>query len=237
MPNDCVTRVRECLLHRASKSWDYEQRFRCEIESNWQKRKSANPAFFNGRIFVMEPPLIEHGVLTAQMIEADFASHLHWKDHGYPDAGVRDSFGSALIRASGGEVLLARQRPGNLNSGFLYMPGGFIDLRDATDDGQIDIAASITRELKEETGLSASAFERPGGFIITQADSLVSIAAEFRSTKPAGALREEIMANLARQQNPELCDFTIFDGPPDIETNPEVAPFTQLAMTAVFAGL
>ncbi len=236
MPSASVTRVRECRLRRASKAWSYEQRYSREIANHWQKRLAESPSFFNGRIFMMEPPSIDDGILSAQMIETNFAAYLHWKDSGYPDKNIHDGFGSAIIRANGGEILLSRQHPGQVNSATLCLPSGFIDRNDLTKDGDIDIAASIVRELEEETGLPPSVFARGPDFLVTQVGTNVSIAIEFRSSKTATELREELLANLARQSEPELCDFVIFSNASEAQSNPDVAAYARLAMCAVFAG-
>lgn len=237
MSQETVVRVSRCELSRSKDTWQYAEHNREDISAHWKKRHAENPAFFNGRLFVMEPPTIADKVLTASFVETDFASMLWWKETGYPDDSMYDGFGSAMIRASGGEVLLARQRPGNVNAGKLYMPGGFIDLRDITSDGQIDIEASIARELEEETGLPASEFDRNPGFIITRSGPLVSMAIEYRSNKPANALRDTLMANLARQDDPELSEFVIFDAPPDAKQDTDVIPFARRAVEAVMGGL
>ncbi len=172
------------------------------------------------------------GLLEADLIETDFASFLFWKDNGYPDAAVRDGFGSALIRGCGGEVLLGRQLPGRVNSGLLYMPGGFIDLSDVKDDGLIDIDGSIAREVGEEIGLDFDHFERRAGYLVTQLGRQVSIAVELVSPLKAEALRALLLERIARQSNPELADFAIFAKPPSADRS-DVAAFSRLAVSAV----
>ncbi len=121
-----------------------------------------------------------------QLMPVEFKSFLYWKEHGYPDTSVRDTFGSALIRSAEGHILLGRQRAGNINAGLAYLPGGFIDGRDVAADGSIDIAASVAREVAEETGLGAGDIERMPGFYphVCRADGVdrgrVSCAFEIR---------------------------------------------------------
>ncbi len=183
----------------------------------------------------MEPPRVSSGLLEADLIETDFASFLFWKDNGYPDASVRDGFGSALIRACGGEVLLGRQLPGQVNSGRLYMPGGFIDRSDVGDDGLIDIDGSIAREVGEETGLGFEHFERRAGYLVTQLDCQISIAVELISPLEAESLRALLLERISQQSDPELADFAIFAEPPG-EEDSDVAAFSRLAVAAVLQG-
>lgn len=184
----------------------------------------------------MEPPTIEDARLTADLIETDFASFLYWKDTDYPEAGVRDGFGSALIRARNGEVLLGRQQLGNVNAGLLYMPGGFIDPRDVRCDGGVDIDRSVAREFKEETGLSVAAFNRRGGYLVTEAGAQVSIAVELVSDLEAKELRAVLVSQIARQNEPELSDFVVYDRPPGAH-EADVAAFSRVALEGVFSGV
>lgn len=232
MSESRVSRIERCHLRRQEGNWAFADRNRKSIEAYWQHRSARNPGFFNGRVFVMEPPRLSGGLLEADLIETDFASFLFWKDNGYPDAAVRDGFGSALLRARGGEVLLGRQLPGHVNSGLLYMPGGFIDLSDVKHDGLIDIDGSIAREIGEEIGLDFEHFKRRSGYLVTQLGSQVSIAVELVSPLDAEALRKLLVERIAQQREPELADFAIFAKPPGAECS-DVAAFSRLAVSAV----
>lgn len=231
-----VQRVSTCDLRLSPRPWQFAQTHSVEIEKHWQKRSLANPNFFNGRVLIMGEVAILGGVLRADLFETSFASFLYWKDGGYPDRSVRDGFGSALIRSSEGHVLLARQLPGHLNSGLLYMPGGFIDLNDVGIGGKVDIDASIARELREETGLEAGSFERRPGYLITQVGLQVSIAVEFRSVLPADQLQSLLLQQVSQQGDRELEEFVVFDHPPQ-QDEAEVVAFSRHAIEAVLAGV
>ncbi len=230
-----VLRIERCRLRLSGKSWAFALGNRPQIEAHWQKRRACNPGFFNGKIYVMEPPRISGGLLTANFIETDFASFLYWKDNGYRDTSVRDGFGSALIRSRGGEVLLGRQLPGHVNAGLLYMPGGFIDQRDVRDDGLVDIDGSIAREVGEEIGLGFEHFLRQPGYLVTQIGCQISIAVELISPLPAQSLREMLLERIAQQNDPELSDFAIYAEPPSAEDT-DVAAFSRHAVAAVLKG-
>jgi 8-oxo-dGTP pyrophosphatase MutT (NUDIX family) len=230
-----VQRVAACRLQVSNKRWTFAEQNEHPIAEHWQERSSRQPAFFNGKVLVMEPPRIEGGKLSSQLLETDFASYLYWRDLGFPETGVRDGFGSALIRARDGEVLLARQRPGHVNGRLLYMPGGFIDRRDVNGDGTVDIDASVAREIDEETGLEVTEFTRRPGYLVTRLGAQVSIAVELVSPLAADELRALLISNISRQSEPELSDFVIFDAPPNPQGD-EVAEFSRLAVEAVFGG-
>jgi 8-oxo-dGTP pyrophosphatase MutT (NUDIX family) len=100
-----------------------------------------------------------------------------------------------------------------------------IDVKDARG-GVIDIDKSIARELEEETGLTPGDLERRPGYIVTLADSQISIAIEWQSALPAAALRERIFAHVARQSDPELADVVIVRSLAEIE-DPTILPYAK----------
>ncbi len=229
-----VHRIEECRLRLSSNAWGFAESNEKEIAQHWRERKRDNPSFFNGRILVMECFHISHDVLEARFMETDFANFLYWKDSGYPESGAIDGFGTVVIRARGGEVLLARQKAGNVNAGLVYLPGGFIDPRDVTTNGIIDIDASVLRELEEETGLPASEFTRRPGYLITIVPPQISIAVELVSELEANELRRVLNDKIAAQADPELEDFIVFAVPPT-PGDEDVAVFSRCALSALFS--
>jgi 8-oxo-dGTP pyrophosphatase MutT (NUDIX family) len=169
------------------------------------------------------------GVFTASFLRTDFKSALYWREQGYPAAGVRDGFGSAILRGSDGHVLLGRQSAGHLNAGLAYLPSGFIDPADVDQDGVIDIAGSIARELAEETGLDLAELGVLPGFWIVRCGPLVTMAREYRSPLPAAEVRKVIMDHLAADPDPELADIVIIASPTDLEAA-GAPPYTRLAV-------
>jgi 8-oxo-dGTP pyrophosphatase MutT (NUDIX family) len=212
-----VVRINSCDLRVTDGRWAFADTYHAEIDAHWERRKSDNPAFFNGALYVMTRHVLTDGDLRAELVRADFKGVLYWRDTGFGDASVADAFGSALIRSAEGHVLLGRQRPGNVNGGLAYLPGGFIDARDERADGLIDIEASIARELAEETGLTPSMLYRVPGFILTFAGPMLSIAVEYRSAEPAEALRAKIHDHIAAEADPELSDVVVVTSACDLE--------------------
>lgn len=205
-----------------------------QIETHWQQRQRANPGFFNGVIHVMDAGSLTNGVFEASFKRTDFKSFLYWRENGYPEAGAYDAFGSALILSREGHVLLGRQRAGNINAGLAYLPGGFIDQRDVAADGMIDIAASIRRELAEETGLTEVAVVEQPGYFIVRVGPLVSMVRTFRSHLGSAELRQQILARLAWDVEPELADIVVIGSRADIE-GANVPTYSALAIQAVMA--
>jgi len=206
---DSSVRIAQCALSVAVEPWPFAEHRGAEIATHWQRARAERPKLFDGTVHMLREWALEGERFRGSFLRTDFKSFLFWRDSGYADAGVRDCFGSAVIRSAEGHVLLGRQTSGHVNAGLAYPPGGFIDVRDVRDDGAIDIEASIARELAEETGLEPDGLERAPGYLLTRAGPLVSIGIEWRSRLPAEALRERILGHVRSQAVPELADIVI----------------------------
>lgn len=229
-----VERVASCELRVGVGAWPYMRDNAAAIDAHWQKRRAASPRMFNGRIYVLGSSHEGPGRFSGELIRVDFKSFLHWKDSGYPDAGVRDVFGSALIRSAEGHVLLGRQRAGNINAGLAYPPGGFIDDSDVGGHGAIDIRASTARELAEETGLDPGGFAVVPGYWLTRIGPMVSFACEFRSVLPSRELRAAALHAMGSAPEDELTDIVVVREVADLDDT--VAPFARALVAAVFAA-
>jgi len=238
MGSDGVDWVSDCRLRVMPGGWDYARAHAAAIDAHWQARLQTNPGYFNGVVHVIADGAAasrEVGVFSADLIASDFKSFLYWKECGYPPAGVRDAFGSAILRSAEGHVLLGRQSAGNINAGLAYLPGGFIDDRDVDGDGVVDIGASIVRELAEETLLGPSNVTIVPGFRIVRCGVQVAMAREFRSALSADALRARIVDALCGQEQAELADIVIVRSMDDVARE-NVPAYAALALSHVFAG-
>lgn len=196
-------RIARCRLRAVPGEWALAVEKASEIDAHWRAAQAREPSLFDGAVHLMTQASFAEDGMEGDLIRADFKSYLYWCAHGFEAAGVRDAFGSALIRSAEGHLVLAEQGRG-INAGRVYPPSGFIDARDVAADGTVDIEASIARELEEETGLSADEFERTAGFVVASAGPCLSLAMELRSPLPARALCDRIRDFLAAQANPEL---------------------------------
>jgi 8-oxo-dGTP pyrophosphatase MutT (NUDIX family) len=207
-----VVRVAECTCELAHYDWAYVQRNKADIDRNWAQAGKSNPAFFDGivlltssyRLIWSTPP----GHLEMTLFATRFRNYLHWRHDGFRDSDAIDGFGSGIIRSADGAVLLIRQQPGNVNEGMYYFPSGFIDNSDVDAQGRVDIAASIAREVKEETGLAPADLVRVPGFIVTRAGPHLSVGVEFQSPLPTDGLAARIERFLADECDPEVAEVS-----------------------------
>jgi hypothetical protein len=216
-PADGVARAAHCRLVAGQGRWAFADAHKAEIDGHWRTRSASSPVLFDGRILLLETFRLSSELLEATFLETRFRSLLYWKDQGYPDRSVRDAFGSALLRSHEGDILLGRQAAGHINAGLAYLPGGFIDARDVSGDGSIDIDASIAREIREETGLDPARLVRAPGYYVTFAGALVSIAAEFRSDLSSAELAAVVRAHIAAEAEPELADVVVVRSAADLD--------------------
>lgn len=202
-------RVDECVLGIADWTWPLAQRHDAEIERAWQRQQARVSGLFNGAVYLFRDYTLDAGRLAGTMFRTDFKSLLYWRALPFAASdSVREASGASLIRSAEGYLLFGRQAPGQLNSGRIYPPSGVIDADDVVGD-RIDIDASVARELREETGLTAAGFERVPGYVVALAGVHVAIGVEWRSPLPAAELRERILAFLHAVAAPELDDIVI----------------------------
>lgn len=232
---DRVERVAQCRLKVDATTWRYASEYAARIEAHWQRRIAQSPAMFNGVIHLMHSQASKRETFSGLFLRSDFKSYLHWREAGFPEAGVRDGFGSALIRSAEGHFVLGRQRAGNINAGLAYLPGGFIDQRDVMTDGTIDLDGSIVRELAEETGLTAADVRIAPGTIMTYCGALVAMSREIVSPLSSEQLRGRILAHIAGDPQSELIDAVIVRSAADLGTDAAMHPYARQLLAWLFA--
>jgi hypothetical protein len=189
--------------------WKFAGQNATQIELHWQRRTAENPNFFNGVVHILVSYSVsETGCFSGSFVRTDFKSFLYWRETGWMDASVMDAFGSALIFSSDGRALLGRQRKGNLNGDLHYPPGGFIDLQDIGPDGTIDLDGSVRREILEETSLDERVLRRLGGYVVTVAGPVLSIAVPWMATVSENALIGEVVRHIDADPDGELLGVT-----------------------------
>jgi 8-oxo-dGTP pyrophosphatase MutT (NUDIX family) len=208
--NDAVSivRIERQELTFAPKPWAFAIERRAEIDAFFAKLQREKPALWNGRVLLMHRHALGDGVLRGDYLETDYASFSAWCAWGKPAAGVRDCFGAAAIIAADGAFLLGRMGAHTFNAGQIYFPCGTPDRSDLVG-ATVDLAASVRRELKEETGLDATEFVAQPGWTSLADGALLVQFKVFHSSQRAEALRVRILERLARQKQPEFSDICI----------------------------
>jgi 8-oxo-dGTP pyrophosphatase MutT (NUDIX family) len=233
MSEPTVTPVDQLDLTFEPKRWPFADERRAEIDAHFAALKREKPALWNGRVLLMHDQRLKAGVLHGRYFETDYASFTAWRAWGRASAGVHDCFGAAAIVAADGAVLLGVMGPHTANAGWIYFPCGTPDRSDLID-GKVDLDFSVRRELKEETGCEASDFTVAPGWTMVTDGNLIAQIKTLRGRESAGALRERMLAHLARESQPELSDIRIVRGPADFD--PAMPRFVTTFLRYHFAG-
>jgi hypothetical protein len=75
----------------------------------------------------------------------------------------------------------------------------------------------MLRELAEETGLSPEAVRPEPGWHAIFDEARIAVVRVLRTAEPAAALREKILAFLARQRRPELAGLHVVRSAADLD--------------------
>lgn len=203
-----------------------------EIADHWRRAVAAKPQMFDGIVLVAEDLTLDAGRLAATLRPIPFSGFLAWRDWGYPVGGLTHLSAAAAIVSSDGAVLLGRMGAHTANAGRVYLVGGTPDLSDVAADGSVDLVATATRELAEETGLSPAATAAQVLFVRDPPRAVV--VAVHRFAAPAETLAADIRRFLAADPEPELADIVIVRSVAALD--PVVVPATTRAVVRRLLG-
>jgi 8-oxo-dGTP pyrophosphatase MutT (NUDIX family) len=197
--------------------------------------REAKPAVWNGKVLLCRNPRADNGVHRAEYFETDFASFLAWRDWGFPDKSVFNSFGSGALRSADGAFVLGRMNVQTANAGRIYFPAGTPDPNDVVA-GRVDLAMSIAREVAEEVGLDPSAYAASEDWTIVETGQVVACIRLLQSKLSAAELSLRIEAFIRSEASPELSGVKLVRRRADFD--PQMPTFitafldSQLAPTA-----
>ena len=221
--------------------WPAPASLRDRVPEIWGWLSSANPHLWDGRVLGVSapggsgPPVVESGVLRGEAREDSFSAFLTWRELGFPEIGVRNLFGSAVIVSADGALLFGLMADTTANAGIIYPPGGSLEPGDVKADGQVDVLGSIARELQEETGLLA-ADARAGKMVAIFDGPRVSLSRLFHFAEDAGTLAQRVRRNLEGQTHRELADMVIVRSAAELEAAGPHPPYTRELVAAFEAG-
>jgi len=187
-------------------AWPLPDELRASVAPRWAEMIAANPHLWDGRIIEVTPPTIDpDGILRAEAKEDAFSAFLTWREAGFPQIGIHNLFGSALIMSNDGHMIFGLMGDDTANAGMIYPAGGSLEPRDVLPDGRIDVARSTQWELEEETGLNHTD-SRQGNLVAVLDGPRISIGQAYHFDTTADDLVAQIRANLETQDHRELAD-------------------------------
>ncbi|HLL27031.1 MAG TPA: NUDIX hydrolase [Xanthobacteraceae bacterium] len=210
-----VVAVERLDLRYEPRAWPWAEENRARIDRHFAKARAERPALWNGRVLILHRFAIEAATFRGAYLETDFASFLTWRDEGFADPSVKNCFAAGALRAADGAFLLGRMAKHTANAGKIYFPAGTPDPSDVRPDGAVDLAASVLRELTEETGISAGEIAPAPGWRAVIAGARIALMRPLRSSEPAEKLVARIRAFIAREKQAELEDIVVIRSPAD----------------------
>ncbi len=201
----------------APRRWPFAHERRAEIDAHFAERRARKPQMWNGRIVLTNGDyrVADRG-LMGTCFETDFASLLAWRDWGFPDTSAVNCFSMGALRSADGAFLLGVMGGHTANANRVYFPAGTPEPDDIVD-GRLDLAGSVTREIAEETGLTAADYVASPQWHVVLAGPRLAAIKLLAVDAPAVELRRRIRDFLARDPNPELSDIQIVRGPDDFD--------------------
>jgi 8-oxo-dGTP pyrophosphatase MutT (NUDIX family) len=236
-----LQKVDDIRIRRVAGRWEHPELPPGRVEAHWRDQVAANPHLWNGRVLGTKAPgwpgglAFANGVLSGEAVEGDFATFLAWRDWGFPEVGLRNLFGSAVILSEDGAVIYGVMHRTTANAGKIYPPGGSLEPSDCDADGWVRVVASIERELGEETGLVAADAECEGMLVVFDGPR-VSVGRLFRFAAKATDLVDQIMANLDHQPERELERVVALATPGDLDA-PGLMPYARRLAGHLLANL
>ncbi len=228
--------VAEINLPFVGGSWRFAETEAKRIAERWRARVVANPRLYNGRVVMLGAHAIETladgaRVLTGGCFETDYASFMAWRDFGFPDREAFNVFAMAALIGADGGFLLGEMAAHTSNAGAIYFPAGTPGPEDVFD-GRLDLTASATRELAEETGVAASEVAFGPTWTVVYAPPRIACMKLMRLAEPAEAAKARIEAFLAADRDAELAAIHIarrFEDVDEKRTPPFAVEFLRFA--------
>jgi len=231
MPPNAVVAFDRLDLAFTPRRWPFADERRAEIDAHFATLRGDKPELWNGRVLLLHDYEVAAGVFRGAYLETDFASFLAWRDWGYPDRGVMNCFAQAALRGGDDGFLLGEMAGHTANAGRVYFAGGTPDPGDVVGD-RVDLAGSVLRELREETGLSAADVAPVSGWHAVFSGQRIAMLKVLETRLPAADLRRRILGFLGGEAKPELADIRIVRGPADLD--PRMPDFVQAFLNHVW---
>jgi len=220
-----VVRIERLELAFAPRVWPFAQSRRAEIDAHFARRKAERPSLWNGQVLMLYEHAVNGAVFRGSYLQTDYASFISWIDWGMPEAGVYDSFSQGALRSADGAFLFGVMGDHTAQAGKIYFPAGTPDLSDVKGT-TVDLAASVWREVEEETGLTAANLDAEPGWHTVFAGPQIAHLKIMQARDDAVSLRARILEFMARQDPPELDDIRIVRSLADLD--PKMLPFVPV---------
>jgi 8-oxo-dGTP pyrophosphatase MutT (NUDIX family) len=217
-------------LRFAPRAWSFADQQREKIRDYFTAQRQAKPQLWNGRVLLLYDHAVIGKTFRGSFFETDYASFLAWRDWGMPDKTVKNCVAMGAIKSSDDGFVLGVMAADTANAGKIYFPAGMTDLQ-ALKGMSIDLEANMWREMEEETGLTRDDLAADALWHTVFDGPRIAHIRLLHARETAQALRTRILANLRRQQQPELADIHIVRDRSDL--NPMVQPMVVTFLKSI----
>lgn len=233
-PDGHIARVDRVAARIEPYDWAFARENEAKIAAHWARISAEKPAMFNGRILLQHRAVITDGVFHARYFETDYAAFMTWRDAGHPGPALRNGFAMGALRAADGAFLCGRMSGHTANGGMVYFAAGTPDRSDVREDGTVDLAGSVLRELAEETGLTEAELRVGEGWHPVFSPGRVAFMRPLTIDLPAEEARALMLSRMKGLEEQELDDIVILRSAADCDRH-RMAPFMKPYLSHIFA--
>jgi 8-oxo-dGTP pyrophosphatase MutT (NUDIX family) len=219
-----ITALRGVDARYEPSPWAFAEERRVEIAAIWARESAGKAKLFDGTVLLQHRWAIRSGVYEAAYDPVKYSSFVAWPQLGKPGPQRRNGFGAFLLGVMG---------PHTFNAGKVYFPAGTPDMGDVTPDGMVDLAGSLVRELKEETGLRDDEIAIDDDWTLVVDGHRAAFMKPARLALGAEEARTLILSRLASETDQELSDIAVVRSPEDIAER-NIPDFAKAYMLHIF---
>jgi 8-oxo-dGTP pyrophosphatase MutT (NUDIX family) len=217
--------------------WDFAERETARIDAHWARALAEKPKMFDGKVLLLRDAEIvasaDGDIFRGAFFDTNFRNFHAWLAFGAGD-GAYNCFAMAALRSSDGAFLLGEMSSHTMNAGQVYFPAGTPD-RDDIFGESVDLAASVSREMEEETGFAHDDAPPAPGWTLIVSGAKIACMQERLLPHTAAQAAERFNAFIARDPDPELVRLHPAFGPNDIDKN-RMPEFIQTYLANAFAN-
>jgi 8-oxo-dGTP pyrophosphatase MutT (NUDIX family) len=173
-----------------------------EIEQNWRRETTANPALFDGQTVLLSGLSQRGGSLDGRCHAIRYATFLHWRKHPAHSSAEHAYAHAALVTADNA-LMAIRMGPHTSSPGHVYFAAGSFEPADFRG-GFVDLDFNMAREVREETGLDISNLPRDTGYHALSVPAGTVIFRRYYLEEDAETVAHQIRQFVAGDPEPEI---------------------------------
>jgi hypothetical protein len=237
IPNGIYRVVRLETAYRPG-PWEFADREAARINPHWARALAEKPKMFDGKVLMMRDAEIvaapDGAFFRGAFFDTNFRNYHAWFAFGAPGENVHNCFSMAALRSRDGAFLLGEMSGHTMNGGQIYFAAGTPDRSDIFGDS-VDLGASVSREMEEETGFAHDdAPPAPGWTLIVQDRKIACIQQRLLALTAAEACAR-FNDFIACDPDPEFVRLHAVHGPQDIDPV-RMPDFIQTYLSHAFAS-